>query len=170
LFGNQTLTNNRTELFMFITPRVVENELDLRNVIDDLRRRMGRLEDEFPRVKTPPATARASSAWAASPCAEKTLRPNARRAGTVSDWRQFPCFDGFRKKASLIPDILLLLTRNTRVRFSFDVKRQLTLTRYFYSLRSRIGAPSRAVAVVVRSLRSIRASRKRRLTLQGVLS
>ena len=54
LFGNQTLTNNRTELIMFITPRVVENELDVRSVIDDLRRRMGRLEDEFPRVKTPP--------------------------------------------------------------------------------------------------------------------
>jgi general secretion pathway protein D len=54
LFGNQTLTNNRTELVMFITPRVVENELDIRNVIDDLRRRMGRLEDEFPRAKSPP--------------------------------------------------------------------------------------------------------------------
>jgi general secretion pathway protein D len=54
LFGDQTLTNNRTELVMFITPRVVENEADVRNVIDDLRRRMGRLEDEFPRGKPPP--------------------------------------------------------------------------------------------------------------------
>ena len=54
LFGNQTLTNNRTELIMFITPRVVENEIDIRNVIDDLRRRMGRLEDDFPRAKPPP--------------------------------------------------------------------------------------------------------------------
>jgi hypothetical protein len=34
---------------MFITPRVVENEIDIRNVIDDLRRRMTRLEDDFPR-------------------------------------------------------------------------------------------------------------------------
>jgi general secretion pathway protein D len=54
LFGNQTLTNNRTELIMFITPRVVENEVDIRNIVDDLRRRMGRLEDEFPRGKPPP--------------------------------------------------------------------------------------------------------------------
>ncbi len=54
LFGDQTLTNNRTELVMFITPRVVDNEADLRNIMDDLRRRMGRLEDEFPRGKPPP--------------------------------------------------------------------------------------------------------------------
>jgi len=54
LFGDQTLTNNRTELVMFITPRVVESELDVRNVIDDLRRRMRRLEDEFPHGKPPP--------------------------------------------------------------------------------------------------------------------
>jgi general secretion pathway protein D len=54
LFGNQTLTNNRTELIMFITPRVVENEIDIRNVIDDLRRRMSRLEDDFPRPKPLP--------------------------------------------------------------------------------------------------------------------
>ena len=51
---DQQLTKNRTELVMFITPRVVENELDIRNVIDDLRRRMGRLEDEFPRAKSLP--------------------------------------------------------------------------------------------------------------------
>jgi type II secretory pathway component GspD/PulD (secretin) len=56
LFGNQTLKNTRTELVMFITPRLVENEIDVRNVIDDLRRRMGRLEDEFPRGKEPPPT------------------------------------------------------------------------------------------------------------------
>jgi general secretion pathway protein D len=54
LFGNQILKNTRTELVMFITPRVVENEVDLRNVIDDLRRRMGQLEDSFPRGKPPP--------------------------------------------------------------------------------------------------------------------
>ena len=63
LFGEQTLKNNRTELIMFITPRVVENEFDVKNVIDDLRRRMGRLDEEFPRSKVeaqptkPPATA-----------------------------------------------------------------------------------------------------------------
>ncbi len=54
LFGDQTLTNNRTELVMFITPRVVDNEADVRSILDDLRRRMGRLEDQFPRGQPPP--------------------------------------------------------------------------------------------------------------------
>jgi general secretion pathway protein D len=47
LFGQQTLTNNRTELVMFITPRVVETEVDLKGVVDDLRRRMENLDDSF---------------------------------------------------------------------------------------------------------------------------
>ena len=47
LFGDQALTNNRTELVMFITPRVVENELDLKSIVDDLRRRMERIDDTF---------------------------------------------------------------------------------------------------------------------------
>jgi general secretion pathway protein D len=54
LFGKQTLTNNRTELILFITPRVIENEVDARRVIDDLRRRMERLDEVFPRQKTAP--------------------------------------------------------------------------------------------------------------------
>ena len=33
---------------MFITPRVVENETDVRRIIDDLRRRMERLDQMFP--------------------------------------------------------------------------------------------------------------------------
>ncbi len=59
LFGQQTLTNNRTELVMFITPRVVETEVDLKGVVDDLRRRMERLEDVFPPVR--PAVAAPAS-------------------------------------------------------------------------------------------------------------
>ena len=47
LFGDQALTNNRTELVMFITPRVVENELDLKGIVDDLRRRMEKIDDSF---------------------------------------------------------------------------------------------------------------------------
>jgi len=47
LFGTQELKNNRTELVMFITPRVVENELDLKTVVEDLRRRMERIDDSF---------------------------------------------------------------------------------------------------------------------------
>jgi general secretion pathway protein D len=48
LFGNQALTNNRTELVLFITPRVVENEVEVEQVLDGLRRRMERLDDVFP--------------------------------------------------------------------------------------------------------------------------
>ncbi len=48
LFGEQQLTNNRTELVMFITPRVVDNEADMKGVIDDLRRRMEKIDDAFP--------------------------------------------------------------------------------------------------------------------------
>jgi general secretion pathway protein D len=52
LFGTQKLTNNRTELILFITPRVIESEVDARRVIDDLRRKMERLDDVFPSRKT----------------------------------------------------------------------------------------------------------------------
>jgi general secretion pathway protein D len=49
LFGTQTLRKDRTELILFITPRVVENETDYLRVIEDLRRRMERLDEVFPR-------------------------------------------------------------------------------------------------------------------------
>ena len=52
LFGDQNLTNNRTELVLFVTPRVVENEGDIGRVIDDLRHKMERLDEVFPRPKT----------------------------------------------------------------------------------------------------------------------
>jgi general secretion pathway protein D len=51
LFGNQTLTNNRTELVLFITPRVVSDTVDVSKVIEDLRRRMERLDEAFPPKK-----------------------------------------------------------------------------------------------------------------------
>ena len=47
LFGTQELTNNRNELIFFITPRVVETEIDLRGIIDDLRQRMEKIDDNF---------------------------------------------------------------------------------------------------------------------------
>ena len=58
LFGSQELRNNRTELVMFITPRVVENETDVRRIIDDLRRRMETLDGVFPikGMTAPPST------------------------------------------------------------------------------------------------------------------
>ena len=54
LFGNQNLKNNRTELVLFITPRVVENEIDTKRFIEEMRRKMERLDDVFPRQKTAP--------------------------------------------------------------------------------------------------------------------
>ncbi|HEV8502743.1 MAG TPA: type II secretion system secretin GspD [Casimicrobiaceae bacterium] len=48
LFGNQDLKNNRTELVLFVTPRVVENMNDINTVINDLRRRMDNIDELFP--------------------------------------------------------------------------------------------------------------------------
>jgi general secretion pathway protein D len=58
LFGSQTLKNNRSELVMFMTPRVVETELDIKGVIENLRKRMERLDDVFP----PPHPSRGDAA------------------------------------------------------------------------------------------------------------
>ncbi len=48
LFGNQGLTNNRSELVLFITPRVITEPGDFTAIIDDLRHRMDNLHDDFP--------------------------------------------------------------------------------------------------------------------------
>ena len=53
LFGTQSFKEVRTELVLFITPRVVENEYDMKMTVDDLRRRMERLEDVFPGAAKP---------------------------------------------------------------------------------------------------------------------
>jgi general secretion pathway protein D len=51
LFGSQELKNERTELVLFITPRVVENEVDVRGAIDDLRKKMENLDAVFPVIR-----------------------------------------------------------------------------------------------------------------------
>jgi general secretion pathway protein D len=51
LFGNQDLKNDRTELVLFITPRVVETEADIRSIVDDLRKKMENMDQLFPAVK-----------------------------------------------------------------------------------------------------------------------
>jgi general secretion pathway protein D len=56
LFGAQQLTNDRTELVVFITPEVVSSEGDYTRVMDDLRRKMEQLDDVFPQPKTAPQT------------------------------------------------------------------------------------------------------------------
>ncbi|HEY0722591.1 MAG TPA: type II and III secretion system protein, partial [Pyrinomonadaceae bacterium] len=48
LFGSETMTNDRSELVLFITPRVVNDTVDYTRVIEDLRRKMERLDDVFP--------------------------------------------------------------------------------------------------------------------------
>ena len=53
LFGTQTFKDERTELVLFITPRVIENEFDVKGVLDDIRRKMERLEGAFPGTKEP---------------------------------------------------------------------------------------------------------------------
>ena len=56
LFGNQSNLNDRTELITFITPRVVDAELDNEAVINDLRRRMEMLDRVFPGTSNWPAS------------------------------------------------------------------------------------------------------------------
>ncbi|MFO1305842.1 MAG: type II secretion system secretin GspD [Burkholderiales bacterium] len=51
LFGAQELNNTRTELVLFITPRVVENEVDVRGAIDDLRKKMENLDAFIPLIR-----------------------------------------------------------------------------------------------------------------------
>ena len=67
LFGEQTINKNRTELVLFVTPKVVEHEYDTRGVVDDLRRRMERMDATFPAVRPggPPAVPPAPSLFVA---------------------------------------------------------------------------------------------------------
>jgi general secretion pathway protein D len=55
LFGSQSLNVDRVELVMFITPRVIEGESGIAEVIDELRRRMDRLDFVFPAAAVPAA-------------------------------------------------------------------------------------------------------------------
>ena len=80
LFGEQTLTKNRTELVMFITPRVVENEVDLKSTIDDLRRRMQQIDDSFDVFRK----ARAPDAYTDAPGVPPAAAPTAPAAPSGS--------------------------------------------------------------------------------------
>jgi general secretion pathway protein D len=76
LFGEQSLTKNRTELVMFITPRLVENENDLKNTIEDLRRRMQQIDDTFDVFRRARAPDVYSDAPGALPPAPAPAMPN----------------------------------------------------------------------------------------------
>ena len=158
-FGNQTLKNTRTELVMFITPRVVENEVDLKASSTICDAGWSRSKGVSARRQ---AAAAAAAAAAPGPNRRAETRSgregNTRKPSPISD--SLDVLSDFAEKASLIPDISLLLTCNTLVSVSFGAERQLTIPRYFYSLDRGLER-RRVVAVVVRS-----PSREWRLTLQ----
>jgi general secretion pathway protein D len=56
LFGKQVINDDRTELILFITPRVVDAEIDFEAITNDLRRRMENLDRVFPGTSTWPAS------------------------------------------------------------------------------------------------------------------
>ena len=51
------MDEKQTELVLFVTPRVLETEMDARSVVDELRRRMERLDSAYPATRPggPPA-------------------------------------------------------------------------------------------------------------------
>lgn len=53
LFGAQDIKEQRSELVLFVTPRVVETQNDMRNIVEDLRKRMERLDEMFPKKQGP---------------------------------------------------------------------------------------------------------------------
>jgi len=56
LFGNQKLSNDRSELVLFVTPRTVSDSNDIARTIEDLRRRMETLDRQFPATPNWPAS------------------------------------------------------------------------------------------------------------------
>jgi len=64
LFGNQNFNSNRSELVMLVTPRVMATVEETRGVVDELRQRMGNIEQLLPQVgvKELPASSEARKA------------------------------------------------------------------------------------------------------------
>jgi general secretion pathway protein D len=52
LFGSQSWTNERSELVMLITPRILSSSEDTRNTVDELRRKLINIEQMVPEVST----------------------------------------------------------------------------------------------------------------------
>jgi len=72
LFGTQTLSKTRTELVLLITPKIVSDPMQARQVTDELRDKLPSLEKILPPRKTGPvgASAPASPTGPANPSAE----------------------------------------------------------------------------------------------------
>ena len=73
LFGNQNFNSNRSELVMLVTPRVMATVEETRGVVDELRQRMGNIEQLLPQVgvKELPASSEARKAVQERRAAEK---------------------------------------------------------------------------------------------------
>jgi general secretion pathway protein D len=67
LFGDQSIRKNRVELVLFVTPKLMDNEYDTRGIVDDLRRKMERLDSAFPATRPggPPSVPPAPPAFVA---------------------------------------------------------------------------------------------------------
>ena len=52
LFGQQTWNHSRSELVMLITPRILDNEEDTREIVDELRRKLQAIERNVPSAST----------------------------------------------------------------------------------------------------------------------
>ena len=90
LFGSQELKNDRTELVLFITPRVVENEADMRRAIEDLRRRMENMDALIPLIRPiigpvfPNTAVTQSGAVHSPPSSRRRRRPRRTDHATVA--------------------------------------------------------------------------------------
>src|SRR5690606_7402469 len=56
-FGNQFYSRRRTELGLIITPRIVSDTVQAREVTEDFRRKLPSLEGLLPKPKDPPPPA-----------------------------------------------------------------------------------------------------------------
>jgi len=79
LFGSQSFHRDRTELVLIVTPKIVSNPIQAREVTDELRAKMPALENLLPKpAKAPlPADAPASPAEPQKPAAAETPKPAA---------------------------------------------------------------------------------------------
>ncbi|HEY8242752.1 MAG TPA: type II secretion system secretin GspD [Casimicrobiaceae bacterium] len=75
LFGQQNIKDQRSELVLFVTPRVVETQQDVRNILDELGKRMERLQDVFPKRIGDSADVPPPSRMMTSPPARPAMQP-----------------------------------------------------------------------------------------------
>ncbi len=117
---------------MFITPRVVESEIDMKGVIEDLRKRMEKIDDSFNVFTKIQLPRRRANSWE-----------------TIS--LSVPASPDGDKKTSPKPDISLLRPRNGNLGHSLSGKTPLTMPEALVRLDSRIAVPQGGGAEIGRS-------------------